>query len=227
MFEAKISEIFLSLQGEGIYMGVPQLFVRFYGCNLSCAFCDTKPDSSRTFTPDALMSRIPEYRKPYHSLSLTGGEPLCQADFIKEFLGEYRKFYSKLIYLETNGTLCRELSKVIDSVDIVAMDFKLPSSTKGAAFWQEHEKFLKIAAEKKTFVKSVITHKTNSDDILKMVKIVKKVRSDIPIILQPVTTLFEAERVADKSLECFRAILKRSTGRAEVISQLHKMMGIK
>ena len=80
MLEAKISEIFLSLQGEGIYMGVPQLFVRFYGCNLSCTFCDTRPDSSRTLTAGALMSKILEYRKPYHSLSLTGGEPLCQAN---------------------------------------------------------------------------------------------------------------------------------------------------
>jgi len=226
MSEARISEMFLSLQGEGVYMGVPQLFVRFYGCNLSCVFCDTKVDSFRTLTADALMSKILEYRKPYHSLSLTGGEPLLQADFIGIFLSEYKKFYRKPVYLETNGTLWRELSKVINGVDIVAMDFKLPSSTRGASFWQEHEKFLKIAAEKKVFVKGVITHKTDTGDILKMTEIVKKINARIPIILQPVTTPFESERVTGKSLDRFKGILKKSTGRSEVIPQLHKIMGI-
>ncbi len=233
MRKAKISEIFLSLQGEGVYIGVPQLFVRFYGCNLSCVFCDTKINSFGTFTADALISKILEYRKPYHSLSLTGGEPLLQADFIGNFLSKYKKFYRKPVYLETNGTLWRGLSKVINGVDIVAMDFKLPSSTRppgrsrGAAFWREHEKFLRIAAEKKVFVKAVITRKTDSGDILKMTKIIKRVNPRIPIILQPVTTPFEDGRITDKSLARFKGILEKSTGRSEVIPQLHKMMGIK
>ena len=208
-------------------MGLPQLFVRFYGCNLSCVYCDTKIDSFRTFTADALMSKILEYQKPYHSLSFTGGEPLLQADFIGNFLDKYKKFYRKHIYLETNGTLWRELPKVINGADIVAMDFKLPSSTGGAAFWQEHEKFLKVAAEKKVFVKAVVTHKTDPGDILKMMKIVKKINARIPIILQPVTTLFEDERVTDKNLDRFKGILENLTGHSEVIPQLHKIMGIK
>lgn len=227
MPEAKISEIFLSLQGEGMYVGVPQLFIRFYGCNLSCVFCDTNPDSFRTFTPDALMSKILEHKKPYHSLSLTGGEPLCQADFIKVFLNEYRRFYRKQVYLETNGVLYRELPKVINGVDIVAMDFKLPSSTRGPAFWAEHERFLEIAVAKETFVKAVITHKTDPNDIMKMVKIVKKIGSDIPIILQPVTASSDSEKASDKSLELFADMLKRSANRVEIIPQLHKMMGFK
>jgi len=107
------------------------------------------------------------------------------------------------------------------------MDFKLPSSTGGAAFWEEHEKFLKVAAEKEIFVKAVITHKTDSDDIFKMVKIVKKVKGDIPIILQPVTAFSCDEMVSDKSLERFTGILKRSVGRVEIIPQFHKRMGIK
>jgi len=227
MREAKISEIFSSLQGEGVYVGVRQLFVRFYGCNMSCVFCDTKADSFETFTAPALMKKILEYREPYHSLSLTGGEPLLQADFIESFLSSRKKFCKKPVYLETNGTLPRELSRVIDGVDIVAMDFKLPSSTSDTVSWPVHEKFLKIAAKKKVFVKAVITHKTDPGYLLKMTKIVKKIDASIPIILQPVTTPLESERITDKSLGRFKKIIKKATGRSEVIPQMHKMMGIK
>ena len=227
MKEAKISEIFPSLQGEGLYVGVPQLFVRFYGCNLSCAFCDTKLGSYKVFTIGSLMDKISDEREPYHSISLTGGEPLVQADFIKDFLSKYKKFYNKPIYLETNGTLYQEISKVIDYIDIVAMDFKLPSSTKKASLWGEHGKFLKIAKNKKTFIKAVITSKTIKRDILQMLEIVKGIEKDIPIVLQPVTHSVDSEKPSIECLEDFRNILRQSKAHAEIIPQVHKLIGVK
>ena len=86
MSEAKISEIFVSYQGEGPYLGVKQLFIRFYGCSFGCAYCDTKLLRYGTFTKEDLLGKIAEYREPYHSVSITGGEPLEQSDFLKEFL---------------------------------------------------------------------------------------------------------------------------------------------
>ena len=226
MKEAKISEIFVSLQGEGIYAGVKQVFVRFYGCNISCTFCDTKIDSYKTFTGDALMSKILRYEEPFHSISLTGGEPLFQANFIKEFLEEYNKFYRKRIYLETNGVLHQELSKVINYVDTIAMDFKLPSSTKGKSHWEEHRKFLEIAAEKEVFTKAVITPDTTAEDIAQMADIVKKINPAIPIVLQPVFTPKAADRTSESSLERFRRILEGSSKRVEIIPQMHKEWGV-
>jgi organic radical activating enzyme len=225
--KAKISEIFLSVQGEGLCVGMPQLFIRFYGCNLSCIFCDTNFDSYRALTPEGLMKSISKLKSPYHSLSLTGGEPLLQVDFIMDFLNEYKKVYKKPVYLETNGTLYRELSRVINHVDIIAMDFKLSSSTRRASFWKEHEKFLEIAKEKNTFVKVILTHKTTPGDVSHMVEMVQKIDKNIPIVLQPVTALTGTEGPSDESLKRFKDILKNSTGRAEIIPQVHKLLGVK
>ena len=227
MKEAKISEIFLSLQGEGIYMGVPQLFVRFYGCNLSCVYCDANFDLYDTFTKKTLISKLLEYKYPYHSLALTGGEPLLQADFIKCFLKEYKKHYKKPVYLETNGTLHKELKKIIKLVDIIAMDFKLSSSTRGASFSREHEKFLKIAKKKEVFVKAVITPKTKPDDITDMMETVEKIDSSIPIILQPVSSVSDSERPSTECLMNFKNTIKKTISRVEIIPQVHKLLGIR
>jgi len=224
---AELSEIFLSLQGEGLYVGVPQVFVRFHGCNLSCAFCDTKPAFHNVFTKEALAGKIAEYKKPYHSISLTGGEPLVQADFIGDFLAEYKKFYKKPVYLETNGTLHKELNKVIDYVDIISMDFKLPSSTEKRSLWKEHEAFLRLAKKKEIFIKAVITGKTTFFDVVRMREIVAGARKDIPIVLQPVTLPNDVEAQLPEPMERFRKMLKKSIKRIEIIPQVHKLIGVK
>ena len=228
MKEAKISDIFLSLQGEGLYMGVPQLFIRFYGCHLSCIFCDTKLGNSyKTFTKKALLNEISQYKEPYHSLSLTGGEPLLQAEFIRNFLAAYKRRNKKPVYLETNGTLHRALSWIIKYVDIIAMDFKIPSSTKEDSFWEEHEKFLKVAKKKNVFVKTVITSETIAKDIMRVREIVGKMGRKIPVVLQPVTALRSIRETGIEKLNFFRNLLKESIERVDIIPQVHKIIGVK
>jgi len=227
MQEAKVSEIFFSLQGEGLYLGAPQVFVRFYGCNLSCSFCDTPLTSYKTFTKDSLMSKILAHDQPYHSVALTGGEPLCQADFLKEFIASYRLFYKKPVYLETNGTLHEELSKVIDFLDIIAMDFKLPSSTGAGPMWEEHGKFLKIAKRKQVFVKAVITSSTSADDIMRAKEVISQESPDIPLILQPVTPVRKGKKAEEALLRKFQGIAQKHLKRVEVMPQAHKELGIK
>ncbi|MFH0876779.1 MAG: 7-carboxy-7-deazaguanine synthase QueE, partial [Candidatus Omnitrophota bacterium] len=72
MVKAKIAEIFESIQGEGIYAGQQQVFVRFFGCNLSCGFCDTPLATFKEYTVAALREEIAEF-SGYQALSLTGG----------------------------------------------------------------------------------------------------------------------------------------------------------
>ena len=82
---AQIAEIFKSIQGEGIYAGRKQVFIRFYGCNLGCRYCDTQPLTFTEMDLEEVLSTISVF-KNYHSISLTGGEPLQQIDFLQVLL---------------------------------------------------------------------------------------------------------------------------------------------
>ena len=82
--KAKISDIFKSIQGEGLYQGEEQLFVRLYGCNLQCKYCDTRLDYYEEKTVDELISLLDsDAFSGVQSVALTGGEPLLQPEFIK------------------------------------------------------------------------------------------------------------------------------------------------
>ena len=227
MKKANISEIFLSIQGEGLYFGIPQLFVRFDDCNLSCAYCDTKLKSYKSYTVKGLMRELSKFRGTHHSISLTGGEPLFQVDFIEDFLLEYKKKGGKSVYLETNGTLPGALARIIDNVDIIAMDVKLPSSTGDKSFWREHEKFLLAARWKKIFVKVVITQNTSPAEIVALSDMVQHISRKIPVILQPATEFKKENRVERKSLEHYRNLLQDSLKNVEIIPQVHKLLGVK
>lgn len=229
---AEITEIFSSIQGEGIFAGAKQIFVRFKACNLACNFCDEPKDAGgKIYTPASLMDEIrllTEKKGSHHSVSLTGGEPLCYADFLGSLLPLLQKTGRKS-YLETNGTLPGELARVIDHIDIVAMDFKLPSSTGERAFWNEHLEFLKIASRKKVFVKAIVTPETTVEDIRQAVSIIKSLNKSVPFILQPATPVKKSDKEVDnKTLLKFMEIgIDSNLEQIRVLPQMHKMMGIK
>ena len=218
--KAKISEIFKSIQGEGLYQGRKQVFIRFFGCNLSCSFCDTKLDFYRDMSVDDILKNIEIY-KDYHSISLTGGEPLLvNVDFLKELCSKLKK-ESKIIYLETNGVLYKNLKILIDYIDIISMDFKLPSSTNLRSFWKEHKKFLEIAQKKEVFIKAVICKDTKSYDIIKSIEIIKSVNPKIYFILQPQNPY---EDLLTDKLMYFENLCTKNNINIKIIWQLHKKL---
>lgn len=122
-----VNEIFASVQGEGMWAGVPSIFVRLSGCNLRCCFrnpeggittCDTpyasfKPEALRYKTIgetlDALAEYMVEYPKIEH-IVFTGGEPLLQQESLALLIEELDKYTSEESVLftytvETNGTI--------------------------------------------------------------------------------------------------------------------------
>ncbi len=221
----KIAEVFESVQGEGIYLGEKQLFVRFFGCNLSCRFCDTELDSFKEYEPHELFEEIKFFHDDYHAVSFTGGEPLLQKDFLKEVL--YRTCcYGHRNYLETNGTLVAELEEVIDYLDIVAMDLKLPSSTgHDKHFWDEHRDFLKVASRKQVFLKSVICENTSADDINESLRLIKECDRSAILVLQP-NSLEGYGALIDK-LNNFKDLCRKEQVTVCIIPQIHKVIGVR
>lgn len=230
---APISEIFFSYQGEGIYLGQPQIFIRFSGCNINCGYCDTKQNSrvkNKFLNRFEVLNKVLSLKKRHFGkkprdfkpvVSLTGGEPLLYAEFIKEILPLLKKKGFQ-IYLETNGTLPESLKRIIGLIDVIAMDIKLPSDCK-KTFWKQHLKFLKLSG-KKAIVKTVITKKTTLTEIAKAVDLVSKHSKHTPFILQPVTS----KNPDDISmLHSHFAYAKKKLSYVFVIPQMHKFWGIK
>ena len=220
----RITEVFDSVQGEGLYVGEKQLFVRFFGCNLRCKFCDTRLSRFIEYEPQELLEELKLYEDDYHSVSFTGGEPLLQVDFLKEVLKlSCTDGYKN--YLETNGTLVGELEKVIDYLDIVAMDLKLPSSTDMSMLWGMHRKFLKVASKKEVFLKVVICQSTEEEDLIEALWLIKETAPSTILVLQP--NSFEDYNQMQEKLETFRYICEKADITACIIPQVHKIAGVR
>ncbi|MGC8565846.1 MAG: 7-carboxy-7-deazaguanine synthase QueE [Thermoplasmata archaeon] len=121
----KVNEIFFSLQGEGLYIGVPMAFVRFTGCNLRCKWCDTKYawEEGSEMSMDNIISDVKKY--PTNWVCLTGGEPLLQKDIYK-LIDKFLSMDYKVL-VETNGSMSIENIPCEENV-IIDMDIKTPSS---------------------------------------------------------------------------------------------------
>ncbi|MFH1752615.1 MAG: 7-carboxy-7-deazaguanine synthase QueE [Candidatus Omnitrophota bacterium] len=228
--KADVIEIFSSVQGEGPFMGVKQIFLRFARCNLNCRFCDLKkPFSSKEFSVSKMISivkQISQNSGEHHSISLTGGEPLMYRDYLKALLPELKEMGHK-IYLETNSTLVDSLKDVLDLVDIVAADFKLPSSTGVGEYWREHKAFIGLAKKKNCFVKIVITNQTEAKDVKKAIDIISKVDGNMLMVLQPVWPVEGVERAKNKQLFDYLFLAEKRLKNVRIMPQMHKVLGVR
>lgn len=131
-----ISEIFHSVQGEGILTGVPSVFVRTSGCNLRCRWCDTpyaswKPEGD-TMSVAEILQKVKSH--PSRHVVLTGGEPMI-APGMRELAAELKKAEFH-ITIETAGTIAPE---GIDC-DLASISPKLADSAPEDGPWRaRHE----------------------------------------------------------------------------------------
>lgn len=224
MTKAHIREIFLSIQGEGPYIGQEQLFIRFCGCNLHCAYCDTDFEISKSneYTPQELLEEIQKYGKSL-TLSLTGGEPLVSAEFLKEFL-PLAKQYGHKIYLETNATLPEKLKEVIQFVDIISADIKLKSATGEGISSEIFDKFFEIASAKELFAKIVFNSEITEQEIQSSVLLAKKY--DFELILQPEMTGNNFALTTTETEEIFKKFITLYP-QTRLIPQMHKFLNVR
>jgi organic radical activating enzyme len=222
-------DVFASRQGEGPLMGEPQIFVRLGGCNLVCDYCDTPESiplkSGLDESLPGLLSRVQSLGASgaIRSVSVTGGEPLLQADFLESFLPALRQ-QGFGVYLETNGTLPKALERVIDFCDWVSMDFK-PASSIGRNAWEAHRWFLKSGGSK-VFVKMVLTASTQESELHQAVSLIASVSPDTPLILQPATPFGPAASIPLERLASWWAWAASRLSDVRVLPQAHPLWGI-
>lgn len=117
----QITEIYETIQGEGIYQGTPSILIRLKGCNLSCVWCDSKSDYK--ICERVNLQKLKEQLVEYSSkcIVLTGGEPMS-ANGIEELCG-FLKEAGYHITIETNGTIYKSLK-----CDLLSVSPKLLNS---------------------------------------------------------------------------------------------------
>ncbi len=253
-FTASLIEVFSAIQGEGLNVGSRQIFIRFALCDLRCHFCDSahtwsvppvcfveqtpgQRDFEKHNNPVTLVSLkqwVEQQNQPglHDSLSLTGGEPLLQAPFLREFLPQLKQSIQLPVYLETGGHRPEQLAMILPYLDLVGMDLKLPSVS-GEQKWQSHTLFLQncLNGSVKVFVKLIVSQQTDHLELEKAAKLVAAIDPEIPLFLQPVTPITcqsTAKTIVAPTPEqvlMWQALMKQWLCLVRVVPQTHKMIG--
>jgi organic radical activating enzyme len=246
---AYISEIFNSIQGEGIFTGIRQVFIRFQGCPLHCIYCDTPVSRAQTvdmckveYTPCtgkfrsiqnpvdiATLTEIIEniWSAGTGHLSLTGGEPLIYADFIDELSREV----DYPLYLETSGCNPEQARKLQYIIDIASCDVKLPehnaTSDYNSLLKSELETIrIFYEAGAVTFLKVVVSRTTKKKALVAIVKKVSDLDDTIPLVIQPVTPGYGLDYPLPEQLMELMDAAGEYLVDVRAVPQVHKMMGL-
>lgn len=181
----KVSEIFTSIQGEGIYVGTPMNFLRLAGCNLRCDWCDTKYAWSESidYDVDEVIKRI-GLLPSFDWLCITGGEPLLQMTELEKLISNYLQAFSyRQITIETNGTILPSWYLLM-KVNFWSVSPKLSNSGNKAI----NGEVLKTLWEKPSQFKFVVRTK---EDIQEAMEVVESLKLTFrPIIFQPDSSEF-------------------------------------
>ena len=242
-----IREVFSSIQGEGMLVGRRQIFVRLTGCNLECNYCDTNFERSDTCKLESkpgsghfidipqpvslqqMTAIIVDWQTQlpgaHHSISFTGGEPLLEADSLIEWFPEIRKLIP--VHLETNGTLNIALRSVIDHVDFISMDMKLPSTSGSVGeLWESHRQFLEQALATDVSVKIVICESTDKDEVTRVCEIISAVAPSTPLFLQPLSLPDSTLGISVPHIFRLQEMAASIIPDVRVILQMHKLLGV-
>jgi organic radical activating enzyme len=260
--EGFVSEMFCSLQGEGPFVGERQVFLRTAGCTATCWWCDTV--YSKMETPrfvihgedkrvlanplgvETVLDEVAAFARanaPVRTVSITGGEPLEQPEFTRALARGTRERGFR-VYLETNGVHPQALEAMLEWVDVIAMDIKLPSAI-GKEEWEAHAGFLEVLTgsrfdpeagpgDGRLFVKVVVDERSGIDEIERAAATVAGLSRRVPLVLQPESGALLSERAPRETAER----LMRQLGEAQqmalvqlddvrIVPQCHKILKIR
>ena len=202
----KTTEIFASVQGEGLRQGEPTVFVRLAGCNLRCGFCDTRKAwrDGRERPVTGIVDEVVRLQRglPTAWVCLTGGEPLAQD--VRPLIDALHE-EGFLVQIETNGTFPPE-----PRADWITVSPKPPD-------YDVHPGFVKRAREVKLVVCRALT-----------LDAVRAVRTTFPaatpILLQPQSN---SEGSRKKAMRILEGTCRSGLGGIRLSVQLHKVYGLR
>ena len=232
---ARIFEIFTSIEGEGILYGTKTLFVRFAGCPYSCFYCDTLDalplDSGKEYSITEACNLIDSnLQDNTFKVNFTGGEPLIQHEAVSE-LAKHVKALGLPTYLESACFDSKKFLYVLPSIDFVKIEFKTIESE----FIDEkhYPELLRntleclqaaVEAKKTTYIKIVVSSKTEPESFKEILEQIFKIISKENIsgfIIQPTTSL--SEPTLEQLLE-FYDLVYPYYDEVRVVPQLHKVI---
>lgn len=234
---ARVSEIFTSIEGEGIFVGKKTLFIRLSGCHLKCRWCDTKYalplDSGTDYQIDEIKDLIIKELRPFtYKVNFTGGEPLLQTEAVIELADFIKKQTNLKTYIESSCFDSELFSKVLPYIDICKIEFKTDDSK--VVEDEEYDNLilneikcleLAVGSNKATYIKIVVTNSTNLESFKNLVyNISKKIKpSDIlGFIIQPSFGIDQP--TVNKLLDTYD-VVQPMFPEVRIIPQLHKEIG--
>lgn len=228
---AKVHEVFVSRQGEGLCVGEKQIFFRFSRCNMACNYCDTDNSVGQTQSVNEILSILERsywQEEGITGLSLTGGEPLLYPEMIAE-ISTWARSMKLRIFLETNGTLPQALALVAHAVDVVSMDIKLPSVSATPVYWKEHAAFLKtmLDLKKESYLKMVVSESICLNEFDKAVELVAEQNAELPLFLQPVTPIREVKPISSEKIKFLQERASAKLWDVRIQPQWHKYWGVR
>ncbi|HKZ61227.1 MAG TPA: 7-carboxy-7-deazaguanine synthase QueE [Nitrososphaera sp.] len=234
----KLSEIFTSIEGEGILFGTKTMFVRLAGCPLNCHWCDTPYalplDSGSDYPIGAVKELISKNLHPNtYKVNFTGGEPLVQYEAVIE-LSKFVRQKGIRTYLESACYDAARFAKVLPYIDLIKVEFKLRDSKVvdekhyGSLLRSELDCLkLAIGSGKTTYIKVVVTNSSSLKEFKELVNEVFSVAKPAEIagfIIQP------SYKIDEPTLDVlfgFYDSVYPLYDQVRVVPQLHKVIGVR
>ncbi len=237
--KVQLNELFVSIEGEGIFAGTKTLFIRFSGCHLKCYWCDTKyslsPNSGKSYTINQAKHLIFNHLQPnIYKVNFTGGEPLLQplslialANFVKSEL-------DIKTYLESSCFDWKRFEMVLPHFDICKIEFKTSDSKVIESKFhnnliQNELKCLELALNKNdkiSFVKIVFTNSTTVNEIRDLITRIfrcSNINNLSGITLQP---SYEFDSPSTEHILKVYDEVYPFYNDVRVVPQMHKMLGM-
>lgn len=245
-FKGYVAELFDGIQGEGLFAGYHHAFIRLSGCSLGCTYCDTEYAQQRVqrcrvlrhcatvirelANPVGVPAVVEELRllletsKSVTAISVTGGEPLEQPHFLRYLINSLKSL-NLPVHLETSGAMPDELGDVLDLVDVISADIKLPSTSGRDDLWERSALFLKKAHKRFVFVKIAINELTETEEVGRAASIVSEVDEAMPVFLQPAADKAGVIAISSRRIMELYEVCTDYLRDVRVMPQIHKVIG--